>query len=467
MSGQNLEPKEGGASADEKTALRVKYHLKGNPTIGLTGATVGFFIGFAAVALFGPTAKKFESLLGLTPLTLGILVAIPNVSGSLLRIPFGAWTDRIGARVPMLTLLGISMVGMVGLTVLLYTSYPAGIHPGDLPLLLLLGALCGAGIAAFPVGINLTSYWTPRAGQGRALGIYAGLGNLAPGIFTLVLPTALVVLGLAGAYFAWFVILALGAVLFTAIARNSFWFQLRRRGVAPAEAKAVAQDLGQEMFPSGSAVTSLKESGRNPRTWALVGLYFTSFGGFLALTAWLPTFWTSDYGFSLVTAAVLTAVGFALLSPLTRVGGGFLSDRIGGENCSVLGFATLLVGAVVVVVAPGAISSFLGVLLIGVGMGLASAGVFRLVAKFVPEAVGGASGWVGGIGAFSGFLLPPVLGEFASAYGKAGYTLGFVVFVGLALFSLAIACVLKFRVDTRSSAVLGEAPSTTDGPAHG
>jgi len=425
--------------------LREKYRLRGNPTIGLTGATIGFFIGFAAVALFGTTAKKFDALMHLSPFMLGVLVAIPSLSGSILRIPFGAWTDKIGARIPILTLLGVSIAGMAGLTGLLYTSYPSGIGASDLPLLLFLGTLCGAGIATFSPGINLTSYWTPKAEQGRALGFYAGLGNLAPGIFTLIIPTALVVVGLPGAYALWLVILATGTAVFALVARNSFWFQLRRDGVPPEEARTVASEMGQELFPSGNLVDSLKVSMRNPRTWALVILYFTSFGGFLALTAWLPTFWSSEYKIATLTAAYMTAAGFALLSPLLRVGGGFLSDRSGGERVALLGFGILLVGSLVIVLFPGEWNSLAGLVLMGTGMGLANAAVFKLVPKFVPEAVGGASGWVGGIGATSGFLLPPVLGAIVSLYGKNGYTLGFLVFTALAVVSLGVAWVLHHR----------------------
>ncbi|PMP67503.1 MAG: MFS transporter, partial [Desulfurella multipotens] len=72
--------------------------IKGTPAQGLFGATLGFFFGFAAVALFGPTAAKFKDILNLTPQMVGLLVAMPALSGSLLRIPFSAWVDTTGGR---------------------------------------------------------------------------------------------------------------------------------------------------------------------------------------------------------------------------------------------------------------------------------------------------------------------------------------------------------------------------------
>ena len=67
--------------------------LRGSSNQALFAATVGFFAGFAAVALFGPTASRFNEIMNLDPLQIGLLVAIPSLSGSLLRGPFGAWVD--------------------------------------------------------------------------------------------------------------------------------------------------------------------------------------------------------------------------------------------------------------------------------------------------------------------------------------------------------------------------------------
>src|SRR4030067_758023 len=72
--------------------------LKGTPNQALLGATIGFFSGFAAVALFGPTAGRFQDVLKLDPVLIGFLIAMPSLSGSLLRIPFSAWVDTAGGR---------------------------------------------------------------------------------------------------------------------------------------------------------------------------------------------------------------------------------------------------------------------------------------------------------------------------------------------------------------------------------
>jgi NNP family nitrate/nitrite transporter-like MFS transporter len=212
--------------------------IKGKPRNGLIGATLGFFIGFAAVALFGPTANKLNDIMHLAPVAIGFLVAMPSLSGSLLRIPFAAWVDTTGGRKPFLILLVTSIIGMAGLTLLMFLKYPAGITPALLPLLFLLGLLCGSGIATFSVGITQVSYWFPRRAQGSALGTFAGIGNLAPGIFSFVLPVALAGLGIARSYLAWLIFLLIGTVLYFLLGRNAPYFQLKAQGCADEQARA-------------------------------------------------------------------------------------------------------------------------------------------------------------------------------------------------------------------------------------
>jgi NNP family nitrate/nitrite transporter-like MFS transporter len=383
---------------------KVKYSLKGSPTEGLFGATLGFFIGFAAVSLFGPTAHKFKEIMDLSPVLVGLLVAMPMLSGSLLRIPFSAWVDTTGGRKPFLTLLVLSIVGMAGVTLLLYTLYPERLTAAYYPLVLLLGLLSGCGIATFSVGISQVSYWFPQSRQGWALGTYAGLGNIAPGLFAFLLPLALSAWGLTGSYLAWLMFLILGTALYWATGRNAWYFQLRAQGAPPEEAQRTAREHGQEIFPAGSLLDSLKISAKVWKTWVLVILYFTTFGGFIALTAWLPTYWKSFFGVSAVAAGSLTAL-YSILTSVIRVFGGSLSDRIGGENTALLSLTTMLTGALLMTLSQSYGLSILGSVLMALGMGVNNAAVFKLVPQEVPQAVGGAAGWVGGLGAFGGFAI--------------------------------------------------------------
>ncbi|TCS84563.1 MFS transporter [Tepidibacillus fermentans] len=422
--------------------LLQKYNLKGNPNKGLIMATFGFFIGFAAVSLYGPVATNFNKIMHMPGLMLGFLVAAPNLTGSLLRIPFGAWVDKAGGKKPFLTLFLLSIIGMAGLTTILYLYYPDNLTLKMYPLIFLFGLLSGSGIATFSVGVPQTSYWFPQNKQGFALGAYGGLGNTAPGIFGILLPFALVGLGLPGSYATWFVFLVVGTAIYAAFAQDAYYFQLLKKGVNQDEAKKVARELGQELFPSGTVVQALKISAKVPGTWGLVALYFTSFGGFLALTTWFPTYWIQYYGIGVRQAGLLMALGFSILASFIRVYGGHISDKFGGEKTAIASFMIVLVGSVILILSNSFGISLLGEIVMGVGMGVANAAVFKLVPKYVPNAPGGASGWVGGLGAFGGFVVPPILGVFVDSFGKTGYSKGFMVYTVLAVFSIVISMVL-------------------------
>jgi NNP family nitrate/nitrite transporter-like MFS transporter len=425
--------------------------LKGTPRQALFAATLGFFAGFAAVSLFGPTANRFQHALGLGPLALGVLVAVPALSGSLLRIPFSAWVDTNGGRKPFLTLLLLSILGMLGLALVTQFFYPQHLTRVFYPILLFLGVLCGCGIATFSVGISQVSYWFPQRTQGRALAIFAGVGNLAPGIFSLIVPIALLSLGLAGSYFAWLAFLIAGALLYFAFGKNCWFFQLREQGLAPEEARQLARERGEELFPVGVLKESLRNSARVWRTWALVWVYSTTFGGFIALTAWLPIYWSSFFGVSPVKAGLLTAL-FSILASAIRIVGGVLSDslREGGENTAILALFITLVGALVMTTSRQFELALPGEILLAFGMGICNAAVFKLVPQAAPHAVGGVAGWVGGLGAFGGFVIPPVMAFAVHDLGQPGYAIGFVTFIFLALFSLSMAWILKYaREDDR------------------
>lgn len=106
-----------------------------------------------SISLFGPTAKALTDVMGLTPAEVGLLVAVPSLSGSLLRIPFGASVDVNGGRKSFNFLMLCSAIGLIGLSILFSTRFPENMA-GLYPVILLLGCLAGCGIATFSVGVS-------------------------------------------------------------------------------------------------------------------------------------------------------------------------------------------------------------------------------------------------------------------------------------------------------------------------
>ena len=406
-------------------------------------ATLGFYAGLTSIVFYGVAGPAFKESLGLSGVMLGLLLSSPHLSKALLRIPFGAWVDEAGGRKPFLILLGLTVAGMAGLVSLLFLYYPTAFDDRLFLLLLCFGFMGGAGGATFSVGIPQTSYWFPARRQGYALGVYAGAGNIGPGVFNYAIPLLIGFWGLTGAYFAWLIFLVVATAVYALYAVDAYYFQLTKKGIGREEAKDISKRLGQDVFPSGSTWESLKDSAANYRTWVLVFLYVVSFGGgFTALTAWFPTYWALFHGMSLLTAGFIAAV-FTVYGSLIRIPGGSLSDRYGGENIAMVSFLVMLLGGAIMAESTSVLPAFLGMMVLGTGMGVANAAVFELVPLYVPDSVGGASGWIGGIGGAGTLVIIPALGTFVDVYGQIGYARGFIVFVVLSGIGAAVSYALK------------------------
>jgi len=436
------------------------HRVSGSPALGLTMGTWGFFVGFAAVALYGPAAKYFQQQMNLGGLALGLLVAAPQLTGSLLRIPFGAWVDRVGGRLPMLTLFAMSLVGMWGLVFILLTVKTLTV--AAYPIVIMFGFLSGCGVASFSVGVPQVSYWYPQSRQGTVLGVYGGVGNLAPGIFTLLLPYAIAAWGLAGSYFAWFTFLLVGAALYAWLARDAYFFQLRQQGFNSDASRKMAASKGEELFPNERVWLAVITAAEDTRTWGLVALYFVSFGGFLALTAWFPIYWANLHQLDVKSAAMLGGLGFSLLASIIRVFGGMISERFGGERTALVAFTAVLAGALLLTYVAEFSQAVAGELLIALGMGVGNAAVFKMVPKYVPQAVGGAAGIVGGLGALGGFIIPPFLGAVVDALGTEGYAGGFFAYVVLAATAIGVSAYFVYLDRHSKNEKLG---STAGSPA--
>lgn len=423
-------------------------YAKSTPTAALSWITLAFFAGFAGVSAYGPVIAKLKQTMHLDSIWMGLLAACPALTGSLLRIPFGALVDRMGGKKPIVILLFLAAVGVAGMTLMFSISPDPG--AAHYPLFLLFGMLCGCGIAVFSVGIPSVSYWFPQKKQGRALALYAGLGNLAPGLFAMILPGLVTVLGFTTSYIFWFGLLVVLLFFFVVYMKDAPYFQYRQMGIE-IDPDALLLSCGEELIPSGNAMASIKKAAADWRTWVLTFFYFVSFGGFIALTVWLPTYWAELYAMNLVAAGLLTAL-YSLSSSLLRVLGGYASDGLGGEIMVLVSFTIVALGAVLMVLATDAFGiAVTGQMILALGMGFANAAVFKLVPKYSPKAVGGAAGIVGGLGAFGGFAIPPLLGFFVKLSGRAGYSTGFLVFVGLALSALVLFLILHRSAPTRSS----------------
>jgi NNP family nitrate/nitrite transporter-like MFS transporter len=164
--------------------------------------------------------------------------------------------------------------------------------------------------------------------------------------------------------------------------------------------------------PLGQMLAPLREV----RTWRFGLYYVVVFGAYVALALWLPTYYTRVYHLSLSTAALLTAL-FIFPASLLRPLGGWLSDRFGPRPVTYGVFAAMLLACAPLALPDGALGFHVGpavffalVEVLGVGMGLGKASVYKYIPEYFPNDVGAVGGLVGTLGALGGFVLPLTFG---------------------------------------------------------
>lgn len=138
----------------------------------LTVNTLSFTVCFAAWMIYGVliTYLVDNGLVHFDKAQLGWLVGSPVLTGSIVRLPVGIWTDRYGGRIVFALVMLVSAASMYCVSFCnTFTEF--------------LIAAFGFGLSgtAFAVGIAYTSVWFPKEKQGTVLGIF-GAGNAGAAI---------------------------------------------------------------------------------------------------------------------------------------------------------------------------------------------------------------------------------------------------------------------------------------------
>ena len=393
-------------------------------------STIGFTLLFAVWLMFGILGKPISEEFALSEVQLSWIIAAAVLNGSMWRLPSGLVTDRIGGRKVMTFLLLATAVPAY--LVSLADSYLA---------LLVLAFLVGFAGNAFSSGIAWNSAWQPREHQGFALGVF-GAGNVGASVTKFIGPP--IIVGTAGAtYFGfveggWRLVPVVYAALLVLMAAVT-WFGAPRHDRHPGQ----GQPLREQLAP-------LKQV----RVWRFSLYYVAVFGAYVALAAWLPTYFIDNFEVSLQTAAYLTAL-YIFPASLLRPLGGTLSDRFGARRVLYWTFGAMLLisgilmmpnGRIVIDHTDGSQTEHLPyaiglvpftilVFLLGCAMGIGKAGVFKHIPEYFPDNVGAVGGVVGMLGGLGGFLLPPLF-----AYTKAWS--GFPSSTFFVLFVLTVVCAL-------------------------
>jgi NNP family nitrate/nitrite transporter-like MFS transporter len=366
----------------------------------LTLSTVSFTLLFAVWLMFGVLGVPIRKELGLDTVQFSWLGAIAVLSGSIWRLPLGIWTDRVGGR-RLLALL------------LLVTAVPTFLvaYATSFTELLVCAFFFGIAGNSFSVGIAWNAAWSPRERQGFALGVF-GAGNVGASVTKLIGPAliALVPAGTSVAFIpgGWRFV----PVLYTALL------------IVMAAALWLLSPTPDRHPGSGRPLRALLAPLREVRTWRFGLYYVVVFGAYVALSLWLPAYYNRVFGLPLAKAALLTAL-FIFPASLLRPLGGWLSDRYGARPVTYAVFVAMLLACIPLAAPDGALGMHVDlpmfvilVEVLGIGMGLGKASVYKYIADYFPNEVGAAGGLVGTLGALGGFVLPLAFGYLDKSSGR-------------------------------------------------
>ncbi len=215
-------------------------------------------------------------------------------------------------------------------------------------------------------------------------------------------------------------------------------------GVNLNDAKKVARWLGQQQVPKPGA--TLGDVIVMFKAWVLVFNYFLCFGGFLALTTYLPILEKGYNNQAPRMAGVFTAT-FSIFASVSRSMMGKTTDKIGGGKGSIIGGVCVAIGTICFGFtppdSPTHILHIVGLYLTAFGMGFVNAAVFKWIPKACPGLEAPTGGMVGGLGAFGGFCLPMALGWAADNMGDRGYAYGFFLYTIIAAFNIVMTFILE------------------------
>jgi len=343
--------------------------------------------------MFSIIGIPIKTNLQLTDTQFGLLAATPILTGSLIRLPLGMWTDKFGGRIvfAVLMLSTIIPIWMIS-TATRYWQF------------LLLGLFVGVAGGAFSVGIAYTGRWFTKERKGFAMGIF-GAGNAGAAVTKFVAPSLVVAYGWQAVPKVYAGAMAVMVVL--------FWLFT----------------YSEPHHRVGEHVTFRDQLAalRDVRVWKYCQYYSIVFGGYVALSLWMTKYYISEYGFGIRTAALIAAI-FVLPSGVIRALGGWVSDKLGAHtvtwwvmwtSCLALFLLSYPRHQVIIKTIRGEMTLNLGLnvwlftsllFIVGIAWGFGKASVFKYIGDEYPHNIGVISGIVGLIGGLGGFLFPILFG---------------------------------------------------------
>ncbi len=376
------------------------------PTLG--AAFFYFACSCCIWVMNGAMAPFISEAYSLTPAQKGIMLSIPIFAGALMRFPLGLLAQYVGRK-------NATLIEMVLIIVALLFGY---FFVSSYHSLLAMGVLLGVAGASFGVALSLGSGSFPAKYKGLAMGL-VGAGNVGTAVSVLVAPA------LAQAY-SWQAVYGMAAVFM----------------LLPLAAMVVfaqePQDIDKHATFKEHIACLFEKDG-----WAFSVIYAITFGGFIGLATFLPSYYYDQFGVSKVQAGQLSMLA-AFMGAAVRVLGGWISDHWGGVNNLSEVLAVVAVTLVLCGLASGSlVVTTLMFMLCFAALGAGNGALFQLVPLRWPLATAVAGSMIGEVGALGGGLIPNAMG--LSKQHTGTYLWGFVGFAVCAVLVLLMLRSMQIR----------------------
>ena len=366
----------------------------------LIDSTLAFTVCFMVWMMFGVIGIPIKKMLNLNATEFGLLAATPVLTGSLIRVPLGIWTDRYGGRIVMAILMAIAVPA-----IWLMSYATAYWH------FLVIGLFVGLAGGSFSVGTPYVARWFPKNRQGMAMGVF-GAGNSGAAVNKFVAPVLLVAFGWAMVPQVYAVIM-LGALVL-------FWL--------------FSYSDPSHLMPSHVKFSDQIKLLKDPKVIKYCQYYSIVFGGYVALSLWMVQYYVGEFGLDIRVAALL-ATAFSLPGGVLRAFGGVLSDKYGAHSVTwwvmwVSWVCLFLLSypqtdfTILTVNGPATFHIGLNVyaftalmFLLGIAWAFGKASVFKYISDDYGANIGAVSGIVGLAGGLGGFVLPIIFGVLMDVTG--------------------------------------------------
>ncbi|WP_210546997.1 nitrate/nitrite transporter [Rhodoferax sp. PAMC 29310] len=405
---------------------------KGQALSVLIVSTLAFTVCFMVWMMFAVIGIPIKKALDLNATQFGLLMAMPVLSGSLVRVPLGIWTDRYGGRIVMTALLATTVPA-----IWLMTYATAYWH------FLTIGLVLGLAGGSFSVGTPYVARWFPKNQQGFAMGIF-GAGNAGAAVNKFLAPAILVAFGWTMVPKVYAAIM-LGTVIL-------FWL--------------MSHSDPAHLVSSNVKFTDQLKSLKDPRVLKYCQYYSIVFGGYVALSLWMVQYYVGEYGLDIRTAALLAAC-FSLPGGVLRAAGGWMSDKWGAHSVTwwVMWVSWICLFLLsypqtdfTIMTTTGPTTFHLGLnvymftilmFILGIAFAFGKASVFKYVSNDYPGNIGTISGIVGLAGGMGGFILPIMFGALMDLTGIRSSA--FMLMYGVVWVSL----IWMYWTEVRQREVLG------------